>query len=50
MLELIILLVFLGLAYYLITLLPLPEPFPVLIKVVVILAVLFYLFAHFRPF
>ena len=45
--TLIVLLIVMGLLYWLVTLLPLPEPFPVIIKVVVILLVIYVLLSTF---
>lgn len=39
-----------GLIYYLVTLIPLPEPFPVIIKIVVILALILWVLQAFGVF
>lgn len=44
---LIVLLLIVGIIYYLVTLLPLPEPFPTLIKVVVVVAAIIWLAQRF---
>lgn len=44
---LVIALVILGVIYYLLTMLPLAEPFPTLIKVVVVIAAVVWLYQHF---
>jgi hypothetical protein len=43
MIEILIVLIVCGLLYYLVTLLPLPAPFPMIIRVVVILILIIWL-------
>lgn len=47
--NVIVVLVVCGLLYWILTLIPLPAPFPQIIKVVVIVAVVLYLLSVFLP-
>lgn len=44
---LLVMLLIVGVIYYLVTLLPLPEPFPTLIKVVIVVAAIIWLASNF---
>jgi hypothetical protein len=48
--NVIVVLVVCGLLYWILTLIPLPAPFPQIIRVVVIVAVVLYLLSVFLPF
>lgn len=47
LIGLLVFLVIAALIYYCVTLLPLPAPFPVIIQVIVILAIVYWLATHF---
>jgi hypothetical protein len=48
--QVIVVLVVAGLLYWIVTLIPLPPPFPQIIRVVVIVAVVLYLLSVLLPF